>query len=128
MPHLKGIDVAVSPSVSAASQRSCTPEHLQQLLALIAQHGPQKLPAVFTFAETMHTARDSSRSLQLPAVWRDSFKEGLAELGPRLTSLRVSDPTLFQVGTSVCVCCTQQHSSCSCDDRLAGAPTGGTIL
>lgn len=97
MPHLEGIDVAVSPSVSAAAQRSCTPQHLQQLLSLIAKHGPQKLPVVFTFAETMQTARDSSRALQLPPVWRDSFKQGLAELGPRLTNLRISDPTLFQV-------------------------------
>lgn len=95
--HLEGIDIAISPSSTAATQRSCNNQHLQQLLSLVAQHGPAKLPAIFAFGETMQTARTSSRALQLPAVWKQSFKQGLAELGPKLTSLRVSDATLFKV-------------------------------
>lgn len=97
LPHLEGIDIAISPTAYAGSQRSYKHVDLQALLSLIAEHGPQKLPAVFTFAETMQTSRGGFRGLQLADTWLESYKQGLADLGPKLTSLRISETALFKV-------------------------------
>eukprot|EP00879_Flechtneria_rotunda_P008547 GHRR01008954.1.p1 GENE.GHRR01008954.1~~GHRR01008954.1.p1 ORF type:complete len:964 (+),score=482.48 GHRR01008954.1:440-3331(+) len=96
LAHLEHIEVALASKVQAAHTRGYTAEHLEQLLSTLAQHCPQKqLPALCTYNETLD-GRSGPGLLALPSHWRKGFSSGLASLGPKLTSLRMSDPTLLQ--------------------------------
>lgn len=116
LAHLENIDLALTSREALGSQRSYSAEHVEQLLQLLSQHCQQrKLPALFAFVEQLPLPRSALPQLpplaaaaaananaaavsleqqqrqQLAAWQQQGLGQGLQELGPKLTSLRLSN-------------------------------------
>jgi hypothetical protein len=129
LAHLENIDLALTSNAALGKQRSYNAEHVQQLLELLSQHCQQKkLPALFAFTEQLPAPRvvelglfgaampaanaaaaapaangvaslEQQQKQQLASWQQQGLGQGLQELGPKLTSMRLSNLNILNSAT-----------------------------